>query len=98
MMRTVASIRGMSLALVASVCCIGPAMGANPEVAAKQLGKQIADFTLRDYRGKPRSLKEFEGKPVAVIFIGADCPLAKLYAPRLEQIYTVSKRMTCTTT
>ena len=35
--------------------------------------KQIEDFTLRDYRGRERSLKEFEGKPVAVIFVGADC-------------------------
>jgi peroxiredoxin len=54
---------------------------------AKPLGKQIDDFTLRDYRGKERSLSEFTGHPVAVVFIGSDCPLAKLYAPRLEELY-----------
>ena len=77
-MRKATPIVGLFVVLFA-----GLAVGATSE----PLGKQIADFTLRDYRGKERSLKEFEGQPVAVIFIGSDCPLAKLYAPRLEEIY-----------
>ena len=86
-MRIATPIRGISLALIATAFCVGPAMGVTLNVAAKQVGKKIEDFTLRDYRGKQRSLKEFEGRPVAVVFTGADCPLAKLYAPRLEEIY-----------
>jgi peroxiredoxin len=61
----------------------GQAMAADTE----PLGKQIADFTLRDFRGKERSLSEFQGRPLAVVFVGCDCPLAKLYAPRLEGLY-----------
>ena len=57
------------------------------ETTEPRLGKQIADFRLRDYRGKERSLKEYRGRPVVVVFVGSDCPLAKLYAPRLEKLY-----------
>jgi peroxiredoxin len=86
-MRLVSSIRGLSLALSAGLFCVSPILAVTPETPAPQLGKQIEDFKLRDYRGKERSLKEFDGKPVAIVFIGSDCPLAKLYAPRLEQIF-----------
>jgi len=58
-----------------------------PAAEATVLGRQIENFTLRDYRGQQRSLSEFQGQPVAVVFIGSDCPLAKLYAPRLEELY-----------
>lgn len=84
-MRLVSSLGG--LALVAGLFCVSPTRAATPESPAPQLGTQIEDFTLRDYRGKERSLKEFDGKPVAVVFVGSDCPLAKLYAPRLEEIF-----------
>jgi peroxiredoxin len=77
-MRKSSSISGMFLVLFA-----GLAVGATPE----PLGKQISDFTLRDFRGKERSLSEYAGRPVAVVFIGSDCPIAKLYAPRLEELY-----------
>ena len=86
-MRLVSSVKCLALALFAGLFCVSPVRAAPPEAPAPQLGKQISDFTLRDYRGKERSLKEFDGKPVAVVFIGSDCPLAKLYAPRLEEIF-----------
>lgn len=72
-----------SFGILVSVLCSGTTFGAD----AKPLGKQINDFTLRDYRGKEHSLNDFQGKPVALVFIGSDCPLAKLYAPRLEELY-----------
>jgi peroxiredoxin len=54
---------------------------------APTIGSQIDDFTLRDYRGRERSLKDFgEAKVVVVAFLGVECPLAKLYARRLEQL------------
>ncbi len=77
-MRKVTPIAGLFVVLFA-----GLAVAGSPEPA----GKQIADFTLRDYRGKERSLSEHKGRPVVVVFIGSDCPLAKLYAPRLEELY-----------
>jgi len=86
-MRLVSLRSGLTLALLASLFCDNSAIGVTPAEAAPQLGRQIEQFTLRDYRGKERSLAEFEGKPVAVVFVGSDCPLAKLYAPRLEEIF-----------
>lgn len=43
------------------------------EVAA--IGKQIPDFTLTNQDGKKISRKDFDGKPWAVTFIYAQCPL-----------------------
>ena len=51
------------------------------------LGERIDDFTLSDYRGKEVSLSDFgQRKIVVVAFLGTDCPLAKLYGPRLQEL------------
>ena len=63
-----------------------------PVNAGAIVGRKIDGFTLRDFRGKEHSLSQYAGKPVAVVFIGAECPLAKNYAPRLEQIYQQFKK------
>ncbi|MEX0679471.1 MAG: redoxin domain-containing protein [Pirellulales bacterium] len=53
-----------------------------------RINRRIENFSLRDYRGKVRSLEEFsDAKLVVVAFVGTECPLAKLYAPRLEQLH-----------
>ena len=75
--------KSTSIGILLVTLFAGLAMGAT----ADPLGKKIGDFTLRDYRGKERSLNEYQGHPVVVVFIGSDCPLAKLYAPRLEELY-----------
>ncbi|MCA9235980.1 MAG: redoxin domain-containing protein [Planctomycetales bacterium] len=47
----------------------------------------IPDFTLNDYLGAKRSLSQFSDKPViVVVFLGTECPLAKLYAGRLAEL------------
>lgn len=52
-----------------------------------QLGSRIDDFTLRDYHGQLHSLSDYgESKLVVVVFMGTQCPLAKLYSPRLAQL------------
>lgn len=57
------------------------------EFVPKSLGKTIPDFTLTDFRGKEVSLRDFEDKPIVVVaFLGTDCPLAKLYGPRLQTL------------
>jgi thiol-disulfide isomerase/thioredoxin len=51
------------------------------------VGKKIAEFTLRDYRGPEKPFKEFTtGKLTVVAFLGCDCPLAKVYGPRLAAL------------
>ncbi len=53
---------------------------------ATNIGQKIEGFTLRDYRGRERSLSEFAGKPLVVAFLGNDCPLVKLYATHLSKL------------
>lgn len=54
---------------------------------ANRVGKTIESFSLHDVYGKMRSLDELaDAKLVVVAFLGIDCPLVKLYAPRLEQL------------
>jgi len=54
---------------------------------ATPIGKKIADFSARDFRGKNVSLEDFkDSKLVVVAFLGTECPLAKLYAPRLAAL------------
>jgi peroxiredoxin len=51
------------------------------------IGRRIENFVLRDAQGVLRSLDEFsQHRLVVVAFLGVECPLAKLYARRLEQL------------
>ena len=47
----------------------------------------IADFSLADYHGKTVALADFKDKSILVVaFVGTECPLAKLYGARLEEL------------
>ena len=49
--------------------------------------RSIENFTLLDYRGQAVSLADFsDAKLVVVAFLGTECPLARLYAPRLAEL------------
>ncbi|MFO0945766.1 MAG: redoxin domain-containing protein [Planctomycetota bacterium] len=51
------------------------------------IGKKIEDFKLADAQGKEHSLADFsKHKTLVVVFLGTDCPLAKLYAERLSDL------------
>lgn len=51
------------------------------------VGRKVENFSLRDFRGKVHSLADVADKKLIVIaFLGCECPLAKLYAPRLEKL------------
>lgn len=74
-------------------CCVAMAMGQIPVLADEHpappatVGKPIADFQLTDYRGRDVSLADFkESRLVVVAFLGTDCPLAKLYGGRLQEL------------
>ena len=54
---------------------------------AERIGKPVANFTLQDFRGKQHSLDGHkESKLVVIAFLGTECPLAKLYGPRLQSL------------
>jgi len=49
--------------------------------------KHIAPFALNDYLGAEHKLEEHADKQaVVVVFLGTECPLAKLYGPRLAEL------------
>ena len=49
--------------------------------------KPLADFRLQDHRGTWHSLDEARpSKFVVIAFVGADCPLAQAYAPKLAEL------------
>lgn len=51
------------------------------------VGRKIESFALRDIHGQQHTLEDYAGKPVLVVaFLGTECPLAKLYTPRLVEL------------
>lgn len=52
------------------------------------VGKKIDNFTLNDFRGKEHALNDFlvDHDFVVVYFFGTECPLAKLYSARLQEM------------
>jgi len=51
------------------------------------LGRSVKEFTLNDHAGAKRALSEWHDRPVlVVVFLGTECPLAKLYGRRLAEL------------
>lgn len=76
------------IALISAISfSASPASAESSAEPANIIGRQIENFTLRDYRGREHSLAELaDRKAVVLAFLGTECPLAKLYSPRLEQL------------
>jgi peroxiredoxin len=73
--RTVVLLSAVLTALVASA------------LAAPKVETKIADFRLPDYMGKEHALADFDDRELVVVaFLGTECPLAKMYAGRLQKI------------
>jgi thiol-disulfide isomerase/thioredoxin len=57
---------------------------AGKESPAVAIGSQIGEFTFKDIRFLPRSLKELGDKKAYVfVFTTLDCPIARRYMPRI---------------
>ena len=55
--------------------------------ADSRVGQTVAEFELKDVQGISHRLSDFEDSEfVALVFLGTECPLAKLYAPRLKKL------------
>lgn len=74
----------------------GPSLISSPAQAAPvqkrqeplpRLGRSLESFQLKDHLGRDYSLESFKRNPVlVVVFLGTECPLARLYGPRLEEL------------
>lgn len=77
----------MSIRWIGIVVAFGFVAARGDAETAGTVGAKIADFKLADFRGKDHALADWADKPVVVVaFLGVDCPLAKLYAPKLEAL------------
>lgn len=75
-------MRSCLSALLVVLCIFGSVSLCRAEITLAP----VAAFQLKDYRGHEVGLSDFEDKPVVVVaFLGTQCPLAKLYAVRLEE-------------
>lgn len=75
--------------LLVGIMCAGVVAGDPPSnvESASQIGRRVESFTLNNCYGKPVSLDDFRSADVvAIVFLGTECPLAKLYGPRLTDI------------
>src|SRR5690606_30402797 len=55
--------------------------------SATVVGKKAAEFRLKGADGREISLADLKDKKlVVVLFLGTECPLARLYAPRLSEL------------
>jgi peroxiredoxin len=55
--------------------------------ADQPLGRSIKEFNLQDFRGKKHALADYhDSKFIVIAFLGTECPLAKLYGPRLANL------------
>jgi peroxiredoxin len=62
-------------------------VAAAPVSAPGTIGAHVGDFTLRDAGGRQHRLRDWKDhRLVVVVFMGTQCPLAKLYGPRLAEL------------
>jgi len=74
-------------ALLAAVCAVSGTSSILASSAGSDLSRQLQSLELHDCRGAVRRGAELpDAKPVVVAFLGTECPLAKLYGPKLQAL------------
>ncbi len=75
----------MPLAVLTALLSHSPKLAA-AEQSNSLVGKKVEKFRLKDGYGQEHALADVHSDLVVVAFLGTECPLAKLYAPRLESL------------
>ena len=75
----------MPLRILICACAM---VAAAPACATETpLCRTVADFSLRDFRGREHQLSDYAESDIVVLAVlGTECPLVKLYGPRLESL------------
>ena len=75
--------------IVILACCLWNDSNVVSAAEAPRVGRTIENFELTDFRGKQVRLNDYAQKQLIVVaFLGTECPLAKLYGPRLQDLST----------
>jgi peroxiredoxin/mono/diheme cytochrome c family protein len=73
-----------TIVVLSALATGGGATAAEKTAAQESTLRTLTDFTLADIHSQKWSLADVKDKKVVVVaFIGTECPLAKLYGPRL---------------
>ncbi|MDA1049224.1 MAG: redoxin domain-containing protein [Planctomycetota bacterium] len=73
---------GLCCLIASASCCLTQA-----SEPTSPIGQTVEEFRLSDFRGKEHSLADFASNRIVVVaFLGTECPLAKLYGPRLATL------------
>lgn len=71
----------IGVAVAAQVAVLSAADSTGP------VGRKVENFKLQDYRGAEHSLSDLgKSKLVVIAILGTECPLAKIYGPRLAEL------------
>ncbi len=82
------SAEWMALPLILVLCAVSPAWSGEADSAPQAAMPTVPDFSLRDCYGAMRKLSDLQGDRLTVVaFLGTECPLARLYGPRLEKLH-----------
>lgn len=72
---------------LALLALLAPLQSAADDAVAPVIGRQVEEFTLKDYRGAEHKLADQQGKRLVVLAVlGTECPLVKLYGNRLAEL------------
>ena len=75
------------LPVALAICCTIPMSAELFSAESNRIGTKIDNFSLKSQFGKEYSLQDLRDSDVVVIaFLGTECPLAKLYGPRLAEL------------
>ena len=80
----------MKKAIIWSFCLLlaSAVVDARPSERSVGIGDQIPDFSLYDTKRRLRSLVDYEtAEAVALVFFSVECPLVKLYVPKLRSLH-----------
>jgi peroxiredoxin/mono/diheme cytochrome c family protein len=75
------------LLLVAPLCAAMSHCAPAAQDHSSPIGTKLEEFSLQDFHGQPHSLSDLkDAKLLVVAFLSVDCPLTKLYGPRLAEL------------
>ena len=78
----------MRIFRLTTLACVAAALLAMPANAkdVHRIGLKIDGFAPKSPSGKEYHLNDFKQEALVAVFLGTECPMAKLYVPRLAQL------------
>ncbi|UUO05240.1 redoxin domain-containing protein [Blastopirellula sp. J2-11] len=73
--------------IILAIFLVSPLQARDSITERTPIGGVVANMQLKDFRGKDYALADFsENRVVVLAFLGTECPLAKLYGRRLQEL------------